>query len=570
MGILDAPTPKPPRLYFSAADRTDGTLPATGMLDSQHPYVVTDSGTVSGNGFDIVSEALQTDEALAYLNFGPLNGPVREFWFEIEWSDDSESEDEVGVLIVADGPFANNYPGGGVDGNYANAGAHVLLFRDHYSYQKRDFNGPPVSKVQHYYSAPLAYGVKHRIGLLWDGETPTMVDPDGTRTAMPADTDYALWWGRYGCMQLLGQASGENKVRCHAISASPEVSLNDGLWAKAGIADPDFTATAAGVTTLTADLSRVQVFTGTTTQTVLLPTTLVSAGDEWTIVNNSTSIVTVQSSSGATLVALRDSRSATFKAMIDTPTSAGNWNNLGLTITSANGPITVPLRDNNSNLFANNFIPAKTSTATSAGTLTLGINYPQIQELTGSTTHTVLLPTTGVVAGQTWTIENKSSGVVTVQSSGANTILALRGNRTAVFMATVDTPTAAGHWDLVSLTATTANGPITIPVRDNNSSIIAHNFIADRTITASAAGTLTLGINYPQVQIITGATTHTVRLPTTSVTAGMVWTVINQSSGVVTVESSGANSVTTVAAGAALTFQALADTPTTAAHWRYY
>jgi hypothetical protein len=57
------------------------------------------------------------------------------------------------------------------------------------------------------------------------------------------------------------------------------------------------TATAAGTTTLTVMSAHSQYFSGTTTQTVLLPvvTTLVN-GFEFKIVNNSTGIVTVQSS----------------------------------------------------------------------------------------------------------------------------------------------------------------------------------------------------------------------------------------------------------------------------------
>ena len=59
------------------------------------------------------------------------------------------------------------------------------------------------------------------------------------------------------------------------------------------------------------------------------------------------------------------------------------------------------------------------------------------------------------------------------------------------------------------------------------------------------------------------------KLPTTSITAGMSYDIINNSSGAVTVQSSGGNTITTVAAGAMATFKAKQDTPTAAAHWGY-
>jgi hypothetical protein len=87
------------------------------------------------------------------------------------------------------------------------------------------------------------------------------------------------------------------------------------------------------------------------------------------------------------------------------------------------------------------------------------------------------------------------------------------------------------------------------------------------TSTVSSAGTLTLANTSSQVQIITGLTTHTVKLPSTSITAGMQYTVANQSTGIVTVQSSAGNTITTLASNSALVLTALQNTPTTAAHW---
>ena len=98
------------------------------------------------------------------------------------------------------------------------------------------------------------------------------------------------------------------------------------------------------------------------------------------------------------------------------------------------------------NVSANNLIPAKASTPTAAAITTLSVSSPQVQEFTGSTTQTVKLPTTGVTAGQSWTVVDNSTNTVTVQSSGANTITTVTTGTLKVFVAQIDTPTAAAHW----------------------------------------------------------------------------------------------------------------------------
>ena len=90
-----------------------------------------------------------------------------------------------------------------------------------------------------------------------------------------------------------------------------------------------------------------------------------------------------------------------------------------------------------------------TTTATASGTTTMDITYTPVQFWTGTTSNqTVKLPTTGVKAGQTYEIRNNctTTGIVTVQSSGANTILPISGGCIAVFRALQDTPTTAAHW----------------------------------------------------------------------------------------------------------------------------
>lgn len=103
--------------------------------------------------------------------------------------------------------------------------------------------------------------------------------------------------------------------------------------------------------------------------------------------------------------------------------------------------------DANKNFSANALIPGFTTTATAAGTTTMTIASTGTNYWTGVTTQTVKLPTTSVVAGAEYLIFNQSSGVVSVQSSGANAITTLSANTGAVFRALIATPTSAANWD---------------------------------------------------------------------------------------------------------------------------
>lgn len=197
--------------FFNAAALKDGPLPLRGQLNSGLGYTVTHSGNT---GFDVYDGRLTADVTLAYLNLDPVRGPIRQFSIETSWSNDSKAEDELAAIIVADGPFANDYPS-----SYANAGAHVLVFRDRWVMQKRTGAGPPVSLATHYYPAPLAFDVQHRIAVLWNGRSATIVGPSGERTSIPYDADVADWWGPYACAEIVG-STDKNKVGIHAFNVA--------------------------------------------------------------------------------------------------------------------------------------------------------------------------------------------------------------------------------------------------------------------------------------------------------------------------------------------------------------
>ena len=185
------------------------------------------------------------------------------------------------------------------------------------------------------------------------------------------------------------------------------------------------------------------------------------------------------------------------------------------------------------------------TTATAAGTTTLAITDKVVQHFTGTTTQTVKLPTTSVVAGQKYWVKNtgtSTAAVVTVQSSGANEIVILGYGASAVFTALQATPTTAAHWYYEKSGTNTKTA--TSYTTDTGTSLNCDYF--DQFIVTAQAGALKL--NNPTgtakdgqklLVAVTGTAARaltydtqfeasTVALPTTTVTTarlniGFVW-----------------------------------------------
>ena len=186
--------------------------------------------------------------------------------------------------------------------------------------------------------------------------------------------------------------------------------------------------------------------------------------------------------------------------------TTGTWT--GTTIAIANGGTgvtsvtTAPTAsawagwDANSNLSANNHIEGFTTTATAAGTTTMTIASTYQQVWTGTSTQTVKLPTTSVVAGGSYYITNNSTGNVTVQSSGANTIQILGAGMSAIFTAIIATPTTAANWNCqlfeytglnIAVTASSNAATVNLAYKTNT---ITNNSAATLTITIPTAGAI--------------------------------------------------------------------------------
>jgi hypothetical protein len=89
--------------------------------------------------------------------------------------------------------------------------------------------------------------------------------------------------------------------------------------------------------------------------------------------------------------------------------------------------------------------------------------------------------------------------------------------------------------------------------------------------TATSAGTKTLTVTSGYKQFFTGTTTHTVVMPVTStLTLGQSFEIHNNSTGSLTINSSGSNLIGTLVAGSTAILTCILTSGTTASSWDYY
>lgn len=114
-----------------------------------------------------------------------------------------------------------------------------------------------------------------------------------------------------------------------------------------------------------------------------------------------------------------------------------------------------------------------TTTATAAETTTLTASSNYMQFFTGTTTQTIVLPdVTTLVLGQSYYIENVSTGNLTVNSSGGNLVATVIPEATVLFTCILTSGTTAASWDadwhgFSTITGTGANVLGTAPTINN-------------------------------------------------------------------------------------------------------
>jgi hypothetical protein len=152
------------------------------------------------------------------------------------------------------------------------------------------------------------------------------------------------------------------------------------------------TATAAGTTTLTSASNHQQFFTGTTTQTVVLPvTSTLALGLSYLIVNDSTGVVTVQSSGLNTITLLPAKTAVRCTCILISGTTAASWS---FAFESSSN---IPYKQ----------IPTITATV-ATNILTLGLN-PCSLDFRSSTASSGVTTTRNVTAAISMTVSNGST-----------------------------------------------------------------------------------------------------------------------------------------------------------------
>jgi hypothetical protein len=223
------------------------------------------------------------------------------------------------------------------------------------------------------------------------------------------------------------------------------------------------TVTAAGTTTLTNTSSYQQEFTGSTTQTVVLPvTSTLALGWSFEIINNSTGSLTVNSSGGNLVGTVTAGTTASIVCRLTTGTTAASWDfdidgfatqtgtgdvvrasspslsSPSMSTPQATGQLAFQGSTSSSAQFATSQTTGNTTITTSqtSGTLTIGGTNGTGTQTIGQST---VSQTTNIQAGATASGSTKTMNIGTGGLSGSTTTMALGSTfGTAV--------TANGQW----------------------------------------------------------------------------------------------------------------------------
>jgi len=162
--------------------------------------------------------------------------------------------------------------------------------------------------------------------------------------------------------------------------------------------------------------------------------------------------------------------------------------------------------------------------------------------------------TNGVVLGTDLPVSDGGTGASTSDTARANLVAARSGSNT----------------DITSLSGLTTPLSAAQGGTGANSLVNAGIDLVTFNTTATAAGTSTLTSTDPSVQFFTGTTTQTIVLPVAStMVLGQRFTIHNNSTGSLTVNSSGSNLVGTVQANVAVIITCISTSGTSAASWDF-
>jgi hypothetical protein len=202
---------------------------------------------------------------------------------------------------------------------------------------------------------------------------------------------------------------------------------------------------------------------------------------------NSISLATIAVAAGAT--SITNANITNTRVNVTTNLPVGDLTEVqggtGIVVASGTGPIPVVSVDAT--------IPVGyATTATAGGTTTLTAASAHTQFFTGTLTQTVVLPVTStLVLGEAFTIHNNSTGAVTVQSSGLNTVVTIPSGNTFLCTCILTSGTTAASWDadFDGTTSTTGTGATVLAISPTLTGTVTLGTAANLTQT----GTFSVG-----------------------------------------------------------------------------
>jgi hypothetical protein len=298
------------------------------------------------------------------------------------------------------------------------------------------------------------------------------------------------------------------------------------------------TATAAGTTTLTVSSAEQQYFTGTTTQTVLMPvvsTPTLKIGQTWTIVNNSTGSVTVQSSGANNIVVLASGTQAVLTCISNTGTSASSW--VFIISYKSGGPITAVTGSGNisssggttPNITFTGLLPLANGGSNANLTASNGgivwSNATQMQILSGTSTALQMLQS-GANATPSWSTSTypatnaintllyaSAANVMSALATANSSVLVTNGTGVPTLSTTLPSGISATNMSLTTPSlGTPSSGTLTsctgLPLTTGVTGILPlANGGTAANLTASASNGGIVWSNATQMQILAGTST---------------------------------------------------------------
>lgn len=327
-----------------------------------------------------------------------------------------------------------------------------------------------------------------------NGTTATWVTPAGGGiTALTGDVTASGSGSVAATVASVGGSSAANintsQLATAAATATPTASTlakwDSNVNMSANNVIPFATVTASGGSTvvLTVNSTRTQIVTGNSNQVFTLPVaSTLQIGHQFEFqYTGSSNALTVNSSGGAQVwrSASLPSRQV-ITCILNSGTSAASWssglnyvqgpssttfNNIALWSNNGQGSVlsdagfgfsiapsgnSAARWNSNGYVEANAFNPNLTSTATAGTTTTLSAGN-QTQVFTGTSNQTVKLVTTGTanfLTGMYYTIINKSTGILTVQTSTAAALQTMNPNTYGIFTVLSTASDVAASWQV--------------------------------------------------------------------------------------------------------------------------